>query len=371
MQQQLLKFAAWTVFSALIPSAAIAAQNNGVDVRSEFVQEADLDSNSLTKGVCKPLPKQAIPAVAVKILTDIGISIIGSATSAAVDYAAAKTAPETTRVEEITPVPAFYNQDAPLISGSCIVIRNGVKNDASDASFIGIFQFSTSPDNTALLLTTKKWIFKDFLNSNLTHWGQRKSHRDFAFKLELLWPTNIDAGTAFATWEIKRENGTPADIEWEGLKQRPYVLMPSKEVAKAPNSNPFNVKITLIETSEPYQFAAWAAKAVEEKKPDIVNMTQEAFRQRFDAAYSAAELEKLVSTATVDFDSYLVAWNNAKTILDKRVMSPPNNVSEQAAMDQWQGTFDLALSTLEAKRVIADLSFKRAGLMLRPLPALR
>lgn len=333
-------------------------------LRGEFVYEPNLSKSPLTKGRCTPSGGRAGAALAA-VATDIAVALAGKVVEGAIDYAAAKTKPEATTLEEIIPIEAFYMDSSFFADDACLVIHNGQPGTGQGATLLGVFQLTASPDRTAFRFTVREWTFTNFVNNDLSHWGQKSDVRDFAIKFEFLLPGASGQDAKPVAWE---KMVTASDLRTlQGLfstnQRLPWMPMPPLPTQSNGATRPLNVKVTLVETSAPYQFATWLQESVSAKKSELSAVAQGAVRRTLDRNYAAEEDLKSATAASVAFDAYKAAWDAALALAAKKPVLKANpSTSEKAELASWIAQSLATQATVDAKRIAAEVAFSRAGL---------
>lgn len=352
---------------ALVCSASVgsfAQTSAGVNaLRVSFLYEGDVLKHPLSKGVCD-VSRGTAGALAA-VATDIAVSLAGKAVEAGIDYAAAKTKPDVTTLEEITPIPAFFRDGGFLAENSCIVIHNGTTETASEATFLAIFQIALSPDGTAFGFIVREWSVTGFAKPIISHWGQKNDVRDFALKIEFLIPGAENAGTRSIFWEKIVSAARVSDLErlFQKDQKLAWIAMPQKPSESAGATRPLNLKVSLVETTVPNQFATWLAEAAVEKKGEISAIAQNSVRRALDRSFAAEETLKATTAATASYEAYKAAWDAAAALnTTKPSLSQSPTTTERAEFTAWIAKSQLAQSTLDGKRILAQRSFSQAGL---------
>lgn len=354
----------WLIFAPI--GSTYAAEVAGV-LKAQFVYKDELRKNPLT-AKCKA-PEARIAGAA--ILTDIAVSLAGKLTESVIDAAAAKTQPEATTLETVIPLPGFYGAKDIAISDGCLVFHNGIDDKASQASIKAVLQVAPSPDLTAFRFTVREWQFQRFLKPTTTSWFQTSDIKDFVLKIEFLSPGSDGIGTRRVFVEhpfaaVDRETIANA---FTPDQQLPWFSSPPRSSPDATDLNlPLNLKITLVETTKPNQFAAWLQEIAKEKKGDVATLVKDAVKRSLDPAYEATENAKQAEAAGTAYAAYKTAWDALAAQHAAKPADPPAGASSaaqaahQAALKAWQAAIVVSGQTMEAKKVAAKVAFAAAHL---------
>lgn len=347
-------------------AAAAATPEDGPGVlKGEFISQ---DPNH-TDARCPPPAAGRIAAIA----TDILVGLAGKLTESLIDGAAARTQPEATTLETVVPIDGFYAQTGAAIDGGCLVFRNGTAADGSNSSMLAIFQVVMSTDQSAFRFDVLKWTFSRFLRPETSQRAQKKGIRDFVMKIEFLAPGTEGVGTRKVFIETSMFAVTSAEIAGAYVKgqQLPWFAAPPRPDQRGTTppkiTLPLNVKITLVETTKPNQFALWLQKVAQEKKADISSAVQDAVKKALDPNYAATEGAKAAEAAGTAYAAYKTAWDALAAVFADKPVLPPNPTSAQTAefnakLKVWTANVTVNQQLTEAKRVSAKVAFDSAGL---------
>jgi hypothetical protein len=359
------------LFSALAISlfaatAGLAAEGPGL-LRAKFVYEPDLSDEPLAAN-CTRRGERTLPP----ILTDIAVTLAGKVTESLIEAAAAKTQPEATTLETVIPLPGFYGASDVAIADACLVIHNGNDDRANGATFKAVWQVVVAPDNTAFRFNVVEWNFSRFLKPTTDSWFQKAGIRDLVLKIEFLSPSQDNLGTRSVFVEhqfiaVDADSLAKAFIKGQQL---PWFASPTRSAssnAKGLNV-PLNVKITLVETTKPNQFAVWTQEIAREKKADVTALVKDAVRRSLDPVFDATEGAKKADTAGTAYVSYKAAWDALAAQQGTKPVDPPAGADAaaqaayKAALNAWQASMTVGRQTLEARKVATKAAFSAAGL---------
>ena len=170
----------------------------------------------------------------------------------------------------------------PEISDGCLVFHNGIDDKASQASIKAVLQVTVSPDLTAFRFTVREWQFQRFLKPITTSWFQTSGIKDFVLKIEFLSPGSEGLGTRRVFVEhpfVAVDRETIANA-FTPDQQLPWFSSPPRSSPDATDLNlPLNLKITLVETTKPNQFAAWMQEIAKDKKTDVAALVKDAVKR--------------------------------------------------------------------------------------------
>lgn len=354
------------VFSVLLllGSKAVAGEGPGV-LRAEFVYEDELNENALTKGKCQPRQdKSGLSGIAV----DAAVGLVGKLSESIIDAAAAKTQAEATTLEVVAPIEGFYGSDEKsVIHYGCLVIHNGVVGAIEKATILAIFQAVVSGDGTAFRFNVVEWKFARFLRPKTSQWLQNSARRDLAFKIEFLTPGSEGLGRRAVFVEhafIAVEKEALANAFEKGQKL-PWFAAPSAEKGSI---LPLNVRVTVVETTRPNQFAAWLQDIAKNKKSDVINLVQDSARRSLDPNFAASQDAQSATLAGTAYAAYKGAWDlYAAQVANKPSDPPPDASAAQRAahvaeLAAWQAGVTVNMQLTNAKRVSAKVAFSAASL---------
>ena len=356
-----------TALLLMMPVYASSPAAPGV-LKAEFIYDAELDKNPLTKGKCKrPEAKAGLAGIA----TDVVVSLVGKVTESLIDAAAAKTQPEATTLEYVIPLEGFYDPKSIVVNNGCLVFHNGTNADASDASMRGIFQVVVSEDSTAFRFNVVEWHFDRFLKPDTSHWAQTSDVRDFDLKFEFFTPGSDGIGTrrVFVEHPLVSVDVQTISKAFQPGQKLPWFAVPPPASGKmTQRSLPLNLAITVVESTKPNQFATWIQQAAKDKKADVSAAVQDAVRKSLDPTYAATQQAKSATDAATAYTAYKSAWDAWMT---QRSAKPADlsaganesaKVNHTAALAAWNATMIVDERLTEAKRIPAKAAYSMAGL---------
>jgi hypothetical protein len=153
-------------------------------------------------------------------------------------------------------------------------------------------------------------------------------------------------------------------------QQLPWFATPARPPSDARNGSylPLNLRITLVETTKPNQFAQWMQDVAKEKKNDISTAVKDAVRKSLDPNFAATEQTKLAEAAASAYAAYKAAWDDGFT---HKAAEPkkPGDTADQASRDKykaeklaWDSLLTIKIQNVSAKRVLAHSAFQAANL---------
>lgn len=352
-------------------------------LRVEFVMPADVLQHPLAGPHAKPLPPRAAASVAgaaaaagaAAKLTELAVGLVGRATESLIDAAALWAQPDVARLEDTAPVDAFYNPDRSLaVEGGCLVFHDGQDLAGRRRTLLAVFQVEASPDGTAFGFVVRHWSARQFQNTPgvVKRLFSRSGERDIALKIEWLSPGAEGVGTRAVFVEHLFSAIDPDELErlFEPGQRLPWMMVP-RWPADAPAGKPalpLNLKVTLLETTQPNQLAAWLLEQAKAHKADLSGLVQDALRRAADPARAAAELATRASAADTAFADYrqVVAETAKQRAAEPKPVpagATPAQV-EQHKADRlvWQAALSSREAVQRSKRLVARAAFDAADL---------
>lgn len=361
-------------------------------LHAEFVYQENVATHSLTKTCAKtqtPLnlvTKEFITTgtAANALAVDLVASLAAKAAESLIDATAARMQAEAVTLEATIPLDGLYRADGSFaIDQGCLVFYDRDDQGADpgeDCSIQAVLQVDVSPDATAFRFTVRHWRRRDFLRKNKSFF-QRDGERDFALKIEFLTPGTEGLGTravfierVFTFVDRSELNAlfkTGQRLPWFAVPRRPT---PSAGTAPATKVMPLNLRVTLVETTKPNQFALWMEAVAKEKKAEISTLVKDAVRQAVDPSFAATQVANRADAAGSAFALYKAAWDELtahRTTKPKLAenATPEQKAAHEAALGSWLAKFAVKSKSLEAKKVIAKVAFDAAELPWQgPLP---
>ncbi|RJF95776.1 hypothetical protein D3871_20580 [Noviherbaspirillum saxi] len=324
---------------------------------------------------CPPRPEVEMPVAVAGIVTDIAVSLIGKAAESLVDAVAARTQAEATTLDVTLPIEGFFTEKGSVaVTGGCLLFHNGNNADASDASLLMSLALVPSFDGSAFRFNVFQWRFNRFLNPNPSHFFQNSRLRDVVLKIEFLTPSSAGLGTRAVFVEHVFQGVDQKAVENAFLTNQrlPWFASPSKPTLPSSTPpgryGPLNVRITIIETTRPNQFARWVQDIAKEKRTDIANAAKGALRQSLDSNFAATEQMKLNDAAATAYTGYKTAWDDAITYRGQKPKKL-DAAADQAAKEKysadllaWQSNLTVKSQNVSAKRTLARSAFEAADL---------
>lgn len=354
----------------------MATDGPGV-LKAQFIYWNEVASPAL-QNLCPKPSTQSVGAGLVA--TDIVVSLAGKVVESLIDAAAAKTQPEATVLEVTVPLSGFYDEKGNIaVSDGCLVFHNSDSADPNGGSILGSFILLPSFDQTAFRFQVYAWKFSRFLQPETTSWFQRNGIRDFVLKIEFLTPSSAGLGTrsvfveypflAVSSSSLQTAFKNGDDLAWFATPAKPSGL-PVPQLSGDPKARfmPLNVRITVVETTKPNQFAQWFQDIAKEKKSDISAAVKDAVKKSIDENYAATEGAKQAEAAATAYDAYKAAWDEAAT---QKAAKPkePTAGADQATVDKfnaetrvWEASLSVKLRGLAAKKTLARSAFVSAEL---------
>ncbi|WP_430421375.1 hypothetical protein [Methylibium petroleiphilum] len=352
---------------------------------AEFVYREDVATNPLTK-VCAvappllaPLTKESVATgiAASALAVDLVASLAAKAAESLIDAAAARMQAEAVTLDATVPLEGLYRADGSFaIDQGCLVFYDRDDSGAGpdeNCSIHAVLQVDVSPDATAFRFTVRHWKRRDFLRKNKSFF-QREGERDFALKIEFLTPGTEGLGTrsVFVEHIFTFVERSELNALFKPGQKLPWFAVPRRPtppVGTAPQTKvmPLNLRVTLVETTKPNQFAQWMQALAKEKKGDISTLVKDAVRQAVDPSFAATQVAKQADGAGSAFAAYKTAWDELsahRTTKPKLAenATPEQKAAHEAALGSWLAKFAVKSQSLEAKKVIAKVAFDAAEL---------
>jgi hypothetical protein len=355
-----------TVFLVSIGDVGATEPGPGV-LHARFVYVDSLKDDPLTKDKCKP-PEEA--GALGGIASDIAVSLAGKVAESIVDAIAAQTQAEATTLEAVTPLDGFYTAKGVAVGKGCLVVHNGREADADGASFKAIFQVDVSPDKTAFRFTVVNWVFTRFLKPTTNRWFQDTNSRDFALRVEFLSPGSEGLGRRTVFFEsvfTDIDSATLGKAIEEG-QRLPWLAAPVPPSGKLGVSLPLNIRVTVVETTRPKQFAIWLQDIATSKKADVVGAVQDAVRKSIDPNFAATQDAQSATAAGTAYSAYKAAWDAYAAQVAAKPTSPTAAATDAekaayaAALASWQAGVTVNMRLTDAKKVAAKTLFAVASL---------
>lgn len=310
-------------------------------------------------------------------IADIAVTLAGKAVESLIDSMAARTQAEATTLDVTVPIKGFFgvaggDQNIAVNQG-CLLFHNGKSlNDTSNASVLMSLRVIRSEDGTAFRFDVIHWTFTRFLKPLTSRWFQDQTRRDFAIKIELLTPASSGLGTrsVFIEQLFQGIDEASLDNAFFPGQQLPWFSAPPQPPSAVKDGIhlPLNIRITLVETTKPNQFAQWMQDLAKEKKSDISTAVKDAVRKSLDSNFAASEQMKLAETAASTYAAYKAAWDDGFTHKAAEPKKPGDTVDEaiQAKYNAdklaWDSQLTIKIQNVSAKRVLAQSAFQAADL---------
>ncbi len=336
-------------------------------LRIEFVMPADLADHALARAHARPLPPQPqqapeaqkSPAVAGATLVQLGVGLATKAAESLIDAAALWAQPDVARLECVTPIDGFYGADGrPAIEHACLVMHDGSNRAGDGRSMLGIFQVVVSADGTAFRFDVAHWEARSFQNAvdGIRRLFAHEDARDIALKFEFLSPGAEGLGTrsVFVEQVFTDIDGRELKVLFEKGQRLPWMAMPRRP-AEAGALLPLNLKVTLLETEKPRQFAAWLLQQAQARKGELSSLVKDAVQKAIDPAHAATERARLATAAEAAFAAYRTAWDE---LAAHRKAKP----AEGDALVSWTSGQTVRQAVLESRRSVARAAFEAADL---------
>ena len=348
-------------------------------LRAEFVYREQLESHPFNEvraaAAAAERGQPTVPPAVVALGAELAASLAAKAAESLIDAAALRMQPEAVTLDVTIPIEGFYLSNGQIaVEKGCLVFHDGTEANGSDRSILAIFQVDISPDSSAFRFTVSHWHHKVFL-AQTRGWFQRSGERDFAIKIELLSPGSEGLGTrsvfvehvftALDQSELAQLFTKGQKLPWFALPKRPAVTTdPGAAVVR---TLPLNLRVTLVETTKPNQFAEWMQALAKEKKGEISALVKDTVRQAIDPSYAAAQGAKLADAAGTAYAAYKTAWDDLSAHAAAKPKLPENATADQrsthdAALVAWNAKALVKSQTLDSKRVVAKVAFDAADL---------
>ena len=356
-------------------SATVAQASDGPGLlRGKFLYKEELSKNPLA-AQCKPEGQRFVPPVAV----DIAVALAGKVTESIIDAVVAKSQPEATTLEAVIPLDGFYNaydeaaggSDAAVQNG-CLVFHNGSDDRGTGATLKAVWQVAVAPDNSAFRFDVVEWQFDRFLKPIPDRWNQKTDVRDFVLKIEFLSPGQDSLGTrsVFVEHSFIAVDAQAIAKAFTPGQELPWFSSPTQSrSSNAKDLNvPLNIRITVVETTKPNQFALWMQDIAKEKKADISTIVKDAVKRSLDPVFDATESAKKAETAGSAYGAYKTAWDSLSTQQATKPADLPANATAaaqsayKASLNSWQASMTVGRQLVEARRLAAKAAFSAAGL---------
>ncbi len=306
-------------------------------------------------GVAPPTPG----ALAV----EIGVALAGKAVESLLDAVAAATQPQATTLDVTIPLDGFYDSSGGIaVENGFLIFHNGPAVLAhADATIKGSFRIVPSTDRTAFRFEVFHWDFRKFLGPKPGLF--QGDARDLAIKIEFLSPGASDLGTRAAFFERVFSDSSAESLKSALSKDEklPWLACPVKvsavETAAGAKSRclPLNVRITVVETTRPNQFATWVREIAKEQKADISTSARNIARASLDNTYAATEGLKRTQQAAAGYEAYATAWREANEFEAKKPAEP-------SGLPAWQAALAAKVQETEARRRVACATYRAADL---------
>jgi hypothetical protein len=300
------------------------------------------------------------------IAVDVAVALAGKVVESLVDAVAARTQAEVTTLETLLPIEGFFDaKGGHALDGGCLLLHNGSAEDASGASMLLSLGVVSANDRTAFRFDVRKWTFDRFLKPESSRWFQSEELRDFAIKVEFLSPGSAGVGSravfvehAFAAMtvaQLKDAFATNQRLPWFAAPQKPS--LPEGASGKY---GPLNIKINVVETTKPNQFAVWTQEIARDKKADLSTLVKDAVRRSLDPTAAATEQARLADSAATAYAAYKAAWDDATA--HKATRPKPGDANADANTKAWQALMTVKIQNVAAKQTLARAAFQAADL---------
>jgi len=357
---------------------AMAKEGAGT-LKAFFIYPSDVvTSPPSLQALCPAIGAQSIAAAT--IATDVIVSLAGKVAESLIDATAARTQPEATTLDTTIPIAGFYNEKGEVAAnGGCLIFHNADQDDLADASIVASLLLVPSFDRSAFHFEVFAWKFNSYLKPRTSRWLQQDDVRDFALKIEFLSPSSSGLGTRSVFVEqlytgVSKESLATALVKGHRL---PWLAAPAKPT-NLPGANaapaaigrylPLNVRVTMVETTRPNQFAHWVQEIAKEKRTDIASAVRDAVRRSLDDTVAATDRAKLVDAAGIAYSAYKTAWDEAATAKASRPQDPQAAAGSAAAdkyladLQAWKAALTVRVQTIATKRTLARTAFAAAEL---------
>lgn len=347
-------------------------------LRAEFVYREQLGTHSLAE-VRNAAADEGRPNVAPAVVAlgaELAASLAAKAAESLIDAAALRMQPEAVTLDITIPIEGFYLSNGKIaVDKGCLVFHDGIGANGAQRSILAVFQVDISPDLSAFRFTVQHWHHEVFL-AQTRGWFQRAGERDFAIKIELLSPGSEGLGTrsvfvehvftALDQSELAQLFTKGQKLPWFALPKRPAVTT-TDPGAPAFKTLPLNLRVTLVETTKPNQFAEWMQALAKEKKGEISALVKDSVRQAIDPSHAATQGAKLADAAGTAYAAYKTAWDDLSAHAAAKPKLPETATADQksthdAAMAAWNAKALVKSQALDSKRVVAKVAFDAADL---------
>lgn len=345
-------------------------------LRIEFVMPGELAGHPLAKAHARlppppppeppraPVDTKAVapaqtPAVT-GALVQLGVGLATKAAESLIDAAALWAQPDVARLECVTPIDGFFGPEGrPCIAEACLVMHDGRNRAGDGRTMLGIFQVVVSADGTAFRFDVAHWEARSFQNEveGLRRLFAREEARDIALKVEFLSPGAEGLGTrsVFVEQVFTDIDGDELAVLFEKDQRLPWMAMPRRP-AEAGAQLPLNLKVTLLETEKPRQFAAWLLQQAQARKGELSALVKDAVQKAVDPGHAATERARQATAADAAFAAYRTAWDD---LAAHRKGRPADG---DAAAATWKAGEAVRLAVVESRRTVARAAFDAADL---------
>lgn len=337
-------------------------------LRVEFVMPGDLADHALAKAHARlpPPAQQGVrpeaqqSPVAGAALVQLGVGLATKAAESLIDAAALWAQPDVARLECVTPIDGFFGADGkPGVEHACLVMHDGSNRAGDGRSMLGIFQIVLSPDGTAFRFDVAHWEAGRFQNQvdGLRRLFAREGTRDIALKFEFLSPGAEGLGTrsVFIEQVFTDIDAQELAALFEKGQRLPWMAVPRRPAEPAATL-PLNLKVTLLETEKPRQFAAWLLQQAQARKGELSGLVKDAVQKAIDPGFAATERARLAGAADTAFAAYRTAWDE---LAAHRKARP---AAGDPALASWSSGEIVRKAVLDSRRSVARAAFDAADL---------
>lgn len=346
-------------------------------LRLAFIYRHEQAAHPLTR-FCAPLPQVpagaaafplALPAAATAALFDVGAKFLDAGVSSLAEALAMHMREHATTLDATVPVSGFYAANgATALDGATLVLHNGEDEHAAKASFTLSLSFLASPDRTAFRLRVHCWSIERFLQPKPRRFMQSRE-RDWLLRLAFVSPGSTVLGAQPAEVELVMPKVTLATLKAALYPGRDLPWLPSPAtppaMADPPSGSatclPFNIRVTVIETTRPGLFARWVEQSLTASKTSLATAATSTFRANADPVQRAADESKRLAAASTAFAQYRSAWDSLKKASDSRP-APTGPGQHSAELVQWETSVALHEKTLAMARAAAVMALHHAGI---------
>lgn len=352
-------------------------------LRAEFIYKDNLSTHPLTAGYVTVQPEvdrglTEVDRGLTSIAVDVAAGLAAKAAESLIDAAALRMQPEAATLDITIPLDGFYDATGRIaVDQGCLVFHDGDNAKGSNRSILAVFQLNVSPDGTAFRFTVARWEHEVFLQQ-VRGWFQKAGERDFAIKIEMLAPGSDGLGTRAVFVEhvfTSVEQHELAALFTKGQKL-PWFAMPRRPATEATGARPgaaavrtmpLNLRVTLVETTKPNQFAVWLQALAKEKKGEVASLVKDAVRQAIDPGFAASQGAKQADAAGTAYTAYKTTWDDLIAHKADKPKMPDQPTGEQtaghdAALAAWTAKFTVKAQALDAKKLVAKVAFDAADL---------